>query len=122
MECYDCHLMVETHRRATIPNIDVCSECHDYIDTDIEEAQKVADYIAEGKQIPWIQVHRVVDYAYFSHQRHVTLGEIDCSTCHGNVQEREIPFTETYAEMTMDWCKNCHEENLITIDCNSCHR
>ncbi len=122
LECYDCHLQVETQRRASIPNIYQCAECHEDMDTDIEEAQKVVDHISEGKKIPWIQVHRVTDHAYFSHQRHVTLGEIDCSTCHGNVAERTEPFTEPYVEITMDWCKSCHKGNLVTQDCNACHR
>lgn len=122
LECSYCHVRVTDYRRASIPGISICADCHEDMETDLEEAQKVVEHIAENREIPWIQIHTVPDHAYFSHQRHVKLGELECSVCHGNVAEKTVPFTSSYQEMTMDWCRDCHRNNLVTLDCNSCHR
>jgi len=122
LECFDCHVQVENDRRASIPTIDICADCHEDMDTDIEEAQKVVDHISDDTEIPWVQIHVVPDHAFFSHRRHVLLGALDCSTCHGDVSEKTTPFTEPYTDITMDWCRDCHKDNLVTLDCNTCHR
>jgi len=28
LDCVDCHIYVETNERATIPNIEICANCH----------------------------------------------------------------------------------------------
>lgn len=122
LDCLSCHVNVEDYRRASIPNIEICADCHEGMETDMEEARKVVNYIEEGNKIPWVQVHRVPDHAYFSHQRHVKLGKLDCNECHGEVAEKTTPFVRPYVELSMDWCLNCHKGNLVTRDCNTCHR
>ncbi len=122
LECLDCHKNVETSARASIPNIETCSECHDDPEDENEEIRKVASYVEEGKRIPWKQVNVVPDYAFFSHRRHVVLAEITCETCHGNVSSMATPFSEPYQEINMDWCMDCHEERKASSDCYACHR
>ena len=122
LECADCHVNAETRARAVIPNIELCANCH--VDTEDEdlEARQVAIYAEQGKRIPWSQVHSVPDYAYFSHRRHVKLGEIQCEHCHGEVSEMQDPFTEPYLSMDMEWCMECHEQRGVSNDCYACHR
>jgi hypothetical protein len=122
LECQDCHVNAETHRRASIPNIEVCGNCHD--DTEVENIQqvKVGNYVSQHQKIPWIQIHTVPDHAYFSHRRHVMLGKIDCKTCHGNVEKLEVPISEPFTSLEMDWCIECHKQRNVTTDCNTCHR
>lgn len=120
--CSDCHLRVLTHQKATIPNISRCSECHEEAMTDSEEERKLVAYINEEKQIPWIQVHRVPDHAYFSHRRHVALGKLGCQECHGNTAEMTRPYTRAVVKIRMEWCLDCHEKNLVDTDCATCHR
>ena len=122
LSCTDCHVNVETHERASIPNITVCADCHDDPETDNAEIKRVVSYVQEEKQIPWQTVHRVRDYAYFSHRRHVTLGQLECETCHGNVSARELPFEKPFVEINMSWCIDCHEQRAVTTDCYACHR
>ncbi len=122
LECIDCHRNVETGERASIPNIETCSECHDDTEDENEEIRKVAMYVDEGKRIPWKQVNIVPDYAFFSHRRHVSVGKIARETCHGNVASMVTPFSEPYREITMDWCLDCHQERQISSDCYACHR
>ncbi len=122
LDCLDCHKRVLTHQKATIPNIEVCQECHDEAMTESEEEKKLVEYISENRQIPWIQVHRVPDHAYFSHRRHVALGRVDCEQCHGNVSAMSRPFSKPAVKITMEWCLECHEKNSVDLDCATCHR
>ncbi|MCK5196081.1 MAG: hypothetical protein KAQ71_19865, partial [Desulfobulbaceae bacterium] len=91
-------------------------------DSDNAEILKVVEYINMGKNIPWLQVHSVPDYAFFSHRRHVVLGQLECSSCHGDVAAMEKPFVEPATLIDMDWCMDCHEQRAVTTDCNTCHR
>lgn len=125
MECLDCHKYAETLASASIPNIDVCADCHDDAETENAEQNKVAEYVLNGKRIPWLQVHKVRDYAYFSHRRHVAIAEIECTTCHGEVQQMEAPFEKPFfpdRRDKMTWCMDCHEERGANNDCYACHR
>lgn len=120
--CLDCHKGVLTHRKATIPNIDVCIECHEEAMTESKEEEKLVSYISENRQIPWVQVHRVPDHAYFSHRRHVSLGKLGCQECHGNVAGMSLPFSRPAVKIDMEWCLRCHKKNGVDRDCATCHR
>jgi hypothetical protein len=122
LTCIDCHVNAETQARAVIPNISLCGECHDDVEAESPEQRKVAEYVLNSRNIPWIQVNLMPDYVYFSHRRHVVLGKIECKTCHGEVEQMEYPFMSSHLTMDMAWCMNCHEQRLVTNDCNTCHR
>jgi len=120
--CIDCHLNAKSNSRASIPNISICEECHADMESDSEEANKVIEYVSSGTTINWNQVHRVPDHAFFSHRRHVGIAEIECSVCHGQVEEMTTPFQRPFTDLTMSWCLDCHKDNQVQIDCYSCHR
>jgi predicted CXXCH cytochrome family protein len=123
MECAECHLYVQSHARATIPNIEVCADCHsDEPTTESPEEAKLIEYVMEGRRIPWTKVYRVPSHVYFSHRRHTTLGQIECTTCHGNAEEMSTPFDKPLVSMSMNWCMECHERNGVDNDCTRCHR
>ncbi len=122
MECLDCHQYAEENARASIPNIEMCFDCHEEAITESEEELTLLSFITENKRIPWRQVHIVPDYAYFSHRRHVKLGKLDCTVCHGDVGKVATPITKPFVEMTMNWCMDCHEEKGVSNDCYACHR
>ncbi|MBU0560209.1 MAG: cytochrome c family protein [Bacteroidetes bacterium] len=120
--CSDCHIYVESMPSATIPNISICEECHsDDPITDSPEELKLIKYIVEEEQIPWQQIYSVPDHVYFSHRRHVSIGELDCSECHGHVEEMTEPISYPAWLPSMDNCIACHNELKITKDCLSCH-
>jgi hypothetical protein len=122
LTCIDCHVNAETQSHAVIPNISLCGECHDDVEVESPEQRKVAEYVLNSRNIPWIQVYSLPDHVYFSHRRHVVLGKIECNNCHGEVKQMEYPFKKSHLTMDMSWCMNCHEQRLVTNDCNACHR
>ncbi len=122
MECLDCHVYAEENAQASIPNIEDCIVCHEEAVTESESESTLLSYIQENKVIPWRQVYVVPDYAYFSHRRHVKLGELDCTICHGDVGRFAEPISEPFVEPVMDWCMDCHEEKNVSNDCYACHR
>lgn len=122
MECQDCHVRVEDFERASIPNIEICSDCHDDPEDENPKIRQVAQYVVNGRKIPWKQVHVVRDYALFSHRRHVKLAQIECQVCHGPVETMNTPFEKPFIEITMAWCLECHEKSAAATDCYACHR
>jgi len=40
--------------------------------------------------IEWIRIHNLPDHVFFSHAQHVTVGAIECQTCHGTIEEMEV--------------------------------
>lgn len=122
LECSDCHIYVEKMARASIPNIEICSDCHgDEPISDSPQELILLKYIEEGKKIPWQRIYRVPDHVYFSHRRHIVLGELDCSECHGNVAELTEPASFPLLKVSMGRCLKCHKQHKVTNDCLACH-
>lgn len=122
LTCFDCHSRVTTHQKASIPNIEYCQNCHKEAMTNSKEEEKLVRYISRQEQIPWVQVHRVPDTAFFSHRRHVTIGKIACPECHGNVMQMTLPFSRPAVVLNMEFCIRCHEKKQVSTDCATCHR
>ena len=53
----------------------------------------------------WIRVHKLPDYAYFTHRAHVAAG-IGCVTCHGRIDTMEV--VTQMQPLSMGWCLDCH--------------
>ncbi len=122
LSCFDCHERVLTHQKAAIPNIEYCMNCHEEAMTDSKEEEKLVAYIKKNQPIPWVQVHRVPDHAYFSHRRHVSIGKVACQDCHGDVNNMTLPFLKPHSPITMEFCISCHEEKQVSTECTTCHR
>jgi len=73
-------------------------------------------YTGESQPVEWVRIHNLPDLAYFNHAQHVTVGAIECQTCHGPVEEMEIMYQ--YAPLTMGWCINCHRETNVKVEDN----
>ena len=67
--------------------------------------------------IEWIRIHNLPDHVYFNHAQHVKVGEVDCESCHGKVEEMEV--VEQYSPLSMGWCINCHRETNVNIKDNA---
>ncbi len=123
LQCTECHRYVETEAAATLPPLEVCRTCHESEPlSDSPEETVLLKYVADGTEIPWKRIYHVPDHVYFSHRRHVVLGEIDCGECHGVMQEKTTPVTSEFLEVKMENCMDCHREHKVTNDCLSCHR
>jgi hypothetical protein len=130
--CTDCHIGAEEADHATIPLGEDCADCHEDGNGEngenAEEARLV-EMLASGEPIPWKRVHKLREHVRFSHRRHVVAGQILCERCHGEVAERELPFSRPNIsfnrELGMERCVACHLESgnpRAGIDCALCHR
>ncbi len=116
--CLYCHSNAERSRHATVPTVAVCMNCHTVIRTEKPTIQALTQYYQSGKPVPWVRVHRVPDYVYFSHRWHVAK-EIACQQCHGQVQNMDV--LQQSATLKMGWCITCHRQNKASQECNTCH-
>ena len=67
--------------------------------------------------IEWVRVHNLPDHVFFSHAQHVTVGEVECQTCHGTVEEMEV--VKQISPLSMGWCVNCHRETEVQFAGNN---
>jgi|NOAtaT_7_FD_contig_51_3782300_length_911_multi_6_in_0_out_0_1 hypothetical protein len=115
IECEYCHFNARRGVHAGVPTSETCMNCHKMVPTEgrspeaVEALTKLKDYHEKGEPIPWVKVHDVPDFVYFSHKRHV-LGGVQCQECHGEVQ-RDMTVAYRVSELTMGWCLNCHKSH-----------
>ena len=144
MDCEYCHSGARKGFHAGVPPTQVCMGCHKMIDPKnrtlmdadgkTTQLERLAAYYDSGENIPWVKVHDLPDYVYFSHKRHV-LGGVQCQECHGAVQEMTV--NQRVASLKMGWCLDCHathpkiDENYgdkaelrraELKDCYTCHK
>lgn len=142
IDCKYCHSSARVSKQSGIPSLNVCMNCHKSISEvspeTLAEGQEygvdynkeieklyaatgwsVADqkYIGEPQPVKWIRIHNLPDFAYFNHSQHVTVGGIECQTCHGPVETMEI--MSQHAPLTMGWCINCHRETDVKVEDNA---
>ena len=111
IDCNYCHTGVNISKSANIPSVNICMNCHNAINTDKPEIQKILTAYEENRPIEWVRVHNLPDLAYFNHSQHVAIGGLECNTCHGPIEEMDVVYQ--YSELTMGWCINCHRESEI---------
>ena len=70
--------------------------------------------------IEWVRIHNLPDHAYFNHAQHVSVGKLECQTCHGPVQEMEV--VKQYSPLSMGWCINCHRETAVKFTENEYYK
>ncbi|NND07081.1 MAG: c-type cytochrome [Saprospiraceae bacterium] len=66
--------------------------------------------------IEWVRIHNLPDHVYFNHSQHVTVGQVACEQCHGDVGEMEI--VKQHSPLSMGWCINCHRESEVDFNDN----
>jgi hypothetical protein len=52
------------------------------------------------------------DFVYFNHAQHVTVGGIECQTCHGPVETYE----KAICSVNDGWCINCHRVTNVKME------
>ncbi len=116
--CLYCHANAERSRHATVPAVNVCMNCHVVVRTDRPAIQMVNSLYQANQPIPWVRVHRLPDYVYFSHRWHIARG-FACQKCHGPVETMDV--VQQVASLKMGWCIDCHRLNKASTECNTCH-
>lgn len=141
IECKYCHSSARVSKHSGIPSLNVCMNCHKNIaeyngeedlangytkafyDAEIQKLYKAVGwdaanqkYTGKTEPVKWVRIHNLPDFAYFNHAQHVTVGGIECQTCHGPVEEMEVMYQ--YSSLTMGWCINCHRETNVKVEGN----
>jgi hypothetical protein len=129
LACPNCHEGTEIRRRAGFPPDDFCRACHSSPQSDSAKEAKLLELLDSGQPLRWVQVTRLADYVLFSHRRHVAIGNIDCSACHGDMRERTVPISappiDFQGRAGMFRCIECHIDSgspYAGVECLSCHR
>jgi hypothetical protein len=133
IDCQYCHTGAYKSKNATIPSLNVCMNCHNYVQAtdkyngeispEIMKIYKALDYNPDTKEygpnqkpIQWVRIHNLPDFAYFNHSQHVSVAGIECQQCHGPIQTMEEVYQ--YSPLTMKWCINCHREHDVNTEGN----
>jgi len=126
IECIDCHIGVETHAFAGTPSITICADCHDDPEDTMGKTangKRILDHIARKEDLWWPSLYYLPDHVVFSHRRHVTLGEVKCEQCHGDIAAATtLPKEPVDRVLTMKNCLACHARSGASQDCLACHR
>ena len=117
--CTVCHQGAATSVRAGIPEGPVCAKCHA---TAPGELSPVWNAAVAGKPFGWVQVTHVPDHVLFSHRRHVTVAQLDCVSCHGNIRDRSTAVVAVSVRLDMATCMSCNSREGVADDCAACHR
>ena len=70
--------------------------------------------------IEWVRIHNLADHAYFNHAQHVSVGQLECQTCHGKVEEMEVLYQAS--PLSMGWCINCHRQTEVKFADNEYYK
>ncbi|HYK55326.1 MAG TPA: cytochrome c3 family protein, partial [Flavisolibacter sp.] len=142
INCLYCHNSAWEGKHAGIPTLNVCMNCHASINTyekgpklhdehgheidgtaEINKLYKYAGFTpgpgakwdpSRAKSPEWVKIHNLPDHVYFNHAQHTRVGNVQCQTCHGNIQQMDKVKQE--AELSMGWCINCHRESKVNFN------
>ncbi|MCK5418953.1 MAG: cytochrome c3 family protein [Desulfobacterales bacterium] len=131
-ECESCHFFREDGTYSGVPKLAQCIECHEEVQgEDPGEAKFVNEYVAKGREVPWLIYSRQPDNVFFSHVAHVKMAQMECVACHGNIGESES--LKVYEENRISgysrdiWGKNIAGfkrnswDRMKMDDCSECH-
>ncbi len=142
INCLYCHGPAHDGKQATIPSINICMNCHQAINeytgkekiyngegeevNGTAEIQKLYKYAgfesgkpwdpSKAKPIEWTRIHNLPDHVYFNHSQHVTAGQVQCQTCHGEINKMDE--VHQFADLSMGWCINCHRTTEVKFKDN----
>lgn len=107
LDCRYCHYTVEVAGHAAIPSSETCMGCHGTgrVKHESELLSLLRDSYEKDASIPWVKVHQLPEYAYFSHAVHVN-ANVGCASCHGRVDQMEV--VSQVQPLSMGWCLDCH--------------
>ncbi|MCX6263626.1 MAG: c-type cytochrome [Bacteroidetes bacterium] len=141
INCQYCHIGVYQGKQATIPSVNICMNCHMAINeykgekmytedgkevdgtAEIKKLYKYAGFVEgkpwdanNAKPIEWVRIHNLPDHVYFNHAQHVKAGQVQCQTCHGEIQK--MGEVKQFSNLSMGWCVNCHRETKVQFKDN----
>lgn len=105
MDCAYCH--TDGRRTATVsmPSIELCMGCHQWVGRNLPPVGQLRSAWEEGQTIAWNRVYKLPEFVQFTHQPHLR-NDVACQVCHGPVEEMDRVYK--YSKLTMGWCLECH--------------
>ena len=123
VQCEECHTGVKKSAFAGMPGIKICTGCHgDTPVTESPEEKKLINYVKAGQEIRWRRLYQNPFHVYFSHARHVSVGNVECEKCHGPIGKASKPPRRALVAIDMSDCISCHKEKKVDISCVVCHK
>ncbi|MFH4968515.1 c-type cytochrome [Gaetbulibacter sp. M240] len=140
IDCKYCHSSARVSKHSGIPSLNICMNCHksiyevapetataeyskEFYDGEIKKLYKAVGwddenqrYTGKTEPVKWVRIHNLPDFVYFNHSQHVTVGGVECQTCHGPVEEMEVLYQ--HAPLTMGWCIDCHRVTNVNLEDN----
>ncbi len=115
LTCEICHATAESEDRAGMPGKDVCLTCHE---PSPEKAAKDYEAAIASKPELAFPLWNPLGDLVFSHRAHRAAG-VDCSACHGRVEEGGELDERVIARM--EACVACHAREGKPNECATCH-
>ncbi|MBP1648580.1 MAG: hypothetical protein H6Q30_2025 [Bacteroidetes bacterium] len=115
LECVACHPAVKASAKSTdnlFPSHEECSSCHE------EQINSTCGYChlnpdaIEPRVVPAREL-------IFSHQQHLGMPNMECKTCHADVDSSADAGTMHLPGMGS--CYTCHNDRQVTNQCEACH-
>jgi hypothetical protein len=119
MKCLECHAGAPASEQAGLPETSKCMACHVAIKRESPHVKALAAAHNAKQRIPWVRVHKVPDFVFFSHASHVK-AKVSCADCHGPVETRDVLAREIPADMAT--CMKCHSARGASNECALCHQ
>ena len=123
--CRYCHPGVDWGATAGLPTASKCWGCHQQVAATKTnpELQKLAAYVKNNQEIPWVPVFIQPDFVHFNHRAHIAAG-LDCKACHGDLSKETV--AQRIPGQNMGWCLECHSKQGAAkwarlSDCALCH-
>ncbi len=141
ISCLYCHGNAMESRHAAIPSTNECMSCHKAIvsyekgpklfdkegkeingTAEIEKLHKFAGFDPKNpsawkpemaKPIEWVKIHNLPDHVYFNHSQHIKAGNVQCQSCHGEINKMDV--VSQFSELSMGWCINCHRDTKVNF-------
>lgn len=116
-DCLYCHSIAEYSHQAGIPSVSQCMNCHIIVREGTYsgrfEINKLVHAWENEMPVRWIKVHKLPDHAFFSHAQHVGAAGLECSECHGEVEQMHRLMQVN--DLSMGWCLDCHRTTGVDI-------
>lgn len=113
--CEDCHEAVAgslTGADNLLPDHDVCSACHEV--DDLDECGTCHENGDDPEGLVYITNYSTL----FPHATHLE-GGLECAACHEGIAVAEIGDVVELPGMVR--CVDCHNDNVVSVDCATCH-
>jgi hypothetical protein len=116
-DCNYCHYTAKISKSAGIPAGSICYNCHFLVRNGTRsgatEIAKIIEHLDQKKPVEWVRIYKLPDFVFFSHEQHVSAGQINCEACHGNVKEMNRLYQ--VPDLSMGWCIDCHKTRKVNI-------